>query len=115
MKYIRRFAEIGLDDIDTVGGKNASLGEMFVALSDLGVKVPNGFAITADAFRYYLQHNNLYEEISELITDLDVEDIEELYDIGGKIRASIIHGDMPPRAVNPDDASRLRAYWKDHR
>jgi pyruvate,water dikinase len=95
MNYIRRFAEIGMDDIDTVGGKNASLGEMYGSLSSLGVKVPNGFAITADGFRYYLRHNGLYEEIPELLEQLEVDDVSSLFDIGGKIRASIIHGDMP--------------------
>ncbi|MDH3713723.1 MAG: phosphoenolpyruvate synthase [Gammaproteobacteria bacterium] len=95
MNYIRPFAEIGMDDIDTVGGKNASLGEMYGSLSSLGVKVPNGFAITADGFRYYLRHNGLYEEIPELLEQLEVDDVSSLFDIGGKIRASIIHGDMP--------------------
>ena len=95
MNYIKRFAEIGLDDIDMVGGKNASLGEMFGSLADLGVRVPNGFAITADGFRHYLQHNSLYDEIPTLLQQLDVEDVDSLFDIGGKIRASIIHGDMP--------------------
>ncbi len=95
MPYIKHFSEIDIDDIATVGGKCASLGEMYTSLSNLGVKVPDGFAITADGFRHYLAHNNLYEEIAELLRDLDVEDVDELSDIGGKIRASIIHGDMP--------------------
>ncbi len=95
MNYIKRFAEIDIDDVAIVGGKNASLGEMYGALSELGVKIPNGYAITAEGFRHYLRHNGLYEEIPELLAQLDVEDVHSLTDIGGKIRASIIHGDMP--------------------
>ena len=95
MKYIKRFAEININDIAEVGGKNASLGEMYNALSGLGVKVPNGFAITADAFRYYLQHNGLFDEIAHLLENLDIENVHALADIGGKIRAGIVHGDMP--------------------
>lgn len=52
--YIRWFSELGADDVATVGGKNASLGEMYRALTQLGVRVPNGFAITADAYRLTL-------------------------------------------------------------
>lgn len=96
MKYIKRFANITINDIAEVGGKNASLGEMYSSLSSVGVKVPNGYAITSDGYRYYLEHNGLNEEIAKLLENLDVEDIQQLTDIGGKIRAGIIHGDMPP-------------------
>ncbi|MBA3582078.1 MAG: phosphoenolpyruvate synthase [Gammaproteobacteria bacterium] len=95
MTYIKRFSEVGIDDVAIVGGKNASLGEMYSSLSKLGVKVPNGFAITAEAFRYYLTFNNLDEQIKNLITQLNVEDLDSLHDIGGKIRASIEYGEMP--------------------
>ncbi|MBT8117903.1 MAG: hypothetical protein KJO66_08730, partial [Gammaproteobacteria bacterium] len=61
LTYIRRFAELGIEDVPLVGGKNASLGEMYQALSGEGVKVPNGFATTARAFRDYLQHNDLQD------------------------------------------------------
>ena len=95
LQYIRRFDEIGYDDIAVVGGKNASLGEMYRELGKLGVKVPNGFAVTADAFRYYIRHNGLDEEIADLLGKLDPNDTRALSDVGGIIRAGIVHGQMP--------------------
>ncbi|MDZ7749955.1 MAG: phosphoenolpyruvate synthase [Halofilum sp. (in: g-proteobacteria)] len=95
MQYIKRFAEITYDDVGIVGGKNASLGEMYRELGELGVLVPNGFAVTADAYRYYLEYNGLRQEIEELLADLDPNDTRRLSDVGGIIRAGIIHGQMP--------------------
>jgi len=95
MQYIKRFSEISYDDVAIVGGKNASLGEMYRELRDLDVLVPNGFAITADAFRYYIEHNGLFDEIKRLLNDLDLNDTHRLSDVGGIIRAGIVHGDMP--------------------
>ena len=68
LKYIRLFDELGIDDVPLVGGKNASLGEMYRNLSETGVKVPNGFAITADAYRYFLEANGLTARIAERST-----------------------------------------------
>ena len=95
MDYIKRFREISYDHVDRVGGKNASLGEMYRELGGLGVQVPNGFAITADAFRYYIEYNGLFEEIQRLLHDLDPNDTQRLSDVGGIIRAGIVHGEMP--------------------
>lgn len=95
MNYIKNFADIRIEDVPEVGGKNASLGEMYSALTPKGVKVPNGFAITAEAFRYYLRFNKLDEQISELLKDLDPDNTQQLSDIGGKIRAGIEYGNMP--------------------
>ena len=95
MQYIKRFSEIGYDDVPLVGGKNASLGEMYRGLGELGVLVPNGFAVTADGFRYYIRHNGLYEQIDELLNGLDPNDTRRLTDVGGIIRAGIVHGQMP--------------------
>jgi pyruvate,water dikinase len=95
MQYIKRFSDISYDDVGIVGGKNASLGEMYRELGKLGVLVPNGFAVTAEAYRYYLEHNGLREEITELVEGLDPNDTRRLSDVGGIIRAGIIHGDMP--------------------
>lgn len=69
-KYIRFFEELGIDDIPLVGGKNASLGEMYQTLVPNGVPVPNGFAITADAYRYVLEANGIWAELKELIGGL---------------------------------------------
>ncbi len=95
MEYIKRFAEISYDDVASVGGKNASLGEMHRELGRLGVNVPNGFAITAEAFRYYIEYNGLFDEIQRLLHDLDPDDTPRLSDVGGIIRAGVNHGDMP--------------------
>ena len=95
MHYIKRFDQISMDDIATVGGKCASLGEMYCSLSGLGVLVPNGYAITTDAYRHYMRSNGLDEVIGAELGDLDPTDREALYDAGGKIRASIVHGEMP--------------------
>jgi len=68
--YIRWFAELGLDDIPLVGGKNASLGEMYRTLSAVGVRVPPGFAITADAYREFLHAAHLDQKIAAVLKDL---------------------------------------------
>ena len=75
---IRWFAELGLDDIPLVGGKNASLGEMYRALSAMGVRVPPGFAITADAYRAFLHEAQLDHKITAVLKDLDTNDIANL-------------------------------------
>ncbi len=95
MEYIKRFSEIAYADTGLVGGKGASLGEMYRELAGLGVHVPNGFAITAEAFRYYIRHNGLYDEIARLLHDLDPNDTQRLSDVGGIIRAGVVHGEMP--------------------
>ena len=69
------FSELGLDDLDQVGGKNSSLGEMVQNLSKAGVRVPNGFATTADAYRRFIAHEDLAEAISVQLADLDIDDV----------------------------------------
>lgn len=95
MQLIKHFTDISIDDIDKVGSKNASLGEMYGSLSSLGIKVPNGFAVTSDAYRFFLQENNLLELIKEQLEEIDVRDSDALTYAGGKIRAGIIHSPMP--------------------
>lgn len=95
MKYIKKFKDIRIEDVPEVGGKNASLGEMYSSLTSKGVKVPNGYAITAEAFRYYLTYNKLDQQISDLLKGLDPENLEQLADVGGQIRAGIEYGEMP--------------------
>jgi pyruvate,water dikinase len=96
-KYVRRFRDLGIDDVPLVGGKNASLGEMYRALSSEGVKVPNGFATTADAYRDYLKHNNLDERIGAALAALDVDDVDALAVTGAQIRGWIVDGELPPQ------------------
>ena len=78
VRYIRWFNEIGIDDVPLVGGKNASLGEMYRELATAGVKVPNGFAITAEAYRYFLRETGVDAQIRDILRDLDTGDIENL-------------------------------------
>ena len=95
MKYIKWFKEISMDDLPLVGGKNASLGEMFRALTPKGIKVPDGFAITVDAYWDLLEHNNLRERIREILEDLDTSDMEDLAIRGKKVRDLIYYSDFP--------------------
>ena len=77
---------LGMNDVDRVGGKNASLGEMISNLSNMGVSVPNGFATTADAFRTFMAQSGLHDKIQTELSVLDVEDVEALAVTGKKIR-----------------------------
>ena len=95
MKFIKTFSEIGINDVATVGGKNASLGEMYSALSEHGVNVPYGFATTAEAYKLYLQQNQLTAEINRLLDELDVNDVIALSKTGKLIRSMILHASMP--------------------
>ena len=78
MRYVIPFSEIGINDVSQVGGKNASLGEMFQNLSAAGIKVPNGFATTADAYRDFIQKNNLYDRIAAILQEMDKDDLKSL-------------------------------------
>lgn len=101
MRNILWFDDITLSDIAQVGGKNSSLGEMVAHLSEAGVRVPGGFATTADAYRTFLALNGLDRRIKEALEDLDVEDVGELARIGAQIRSWI--QDQPfPRELEQD-------------
>jgi pyruvate,water dikinase len=84
--YIRWFADLGLDDIPLVGGKNASLGELSRALSAVGVRVPPGFAITADAYRVFLHEAQLDQQLPVLLKDLNTHDLANLRQRGRQVR-----------------------------
>src|SRR5579863_5299824 len=77
-RWIRAFAEIGVDDVATVGGKNASLGELYRKLTPSGANVPNGFAITADAYRYVLDSAGAWPKLHEALDGLDPADVADL-------------------------------------
>jgi pyruvate,water dikinase len=104
--YIRWFAEIGLDDIPLVGGKNASLGEMYRALSGAGVRVPPGFAITADAYREFLHEAQLDQKITNVLKDLDTRDIADLRQRGRQVRQAMMAAPLPAAL----EAALLEAY-----
>ena len=87
--------QLGINDIDKVGGKNASLGEMIQNLSKLGVHVPGGFATTADAYRSFLAHDDLGNKINKLLDELDVDDIDALTTTGKQIRDWIMQVPLP--------------------
>jgi len=84
------FDQCGLGDVDRVGGKNASLGEMRRSLTPLGVRVPDGFATTADAYRSFLRDSRIDELIVELLEPLDVTEIDALQEAGRRIRGAIL-------------------------
>ncbi|WP_198668849.1 phosphoenolpyruvate synthase [Homoserinimonas sp. OAct 916] len=89
------FDQIGMSDLGQVGGKNASLGEMVSHLSELGVRVPGGFATTADAFRAFLAAGGLYEQIKLAVQAIDVEDVTELARVGAQVRRWIEEQPFP--------------------
>ena len=93
---IRWFSELGMADIDQVGGKNASLGEMVSHLSALGVAVPDGFATTADAYREFLSGTGLAERIDQRLAGLDTEDTLALAEAGREIRELVVAQPFPP-------------------
>jgi pyruvate, water dikinase len=94
-KYIKWFADLSIGDIPLVGGKNASLGEMYRELTPKGVRVPNGFAITAEAYCYFLEEANLNRKVQELLVGLDTRDVNKLRQCGRQIRTLILGEDFP--------------------
>jgi len=90
MSYVVLFEQLRMTDVDSVGGKNASLGEMISQLSGAGVRVPGGFATTADAFRDFLKASGLDQRIAERLTTLNPEDVRELANAGAQIRQWIV-------------------------
>ncbi len=89
------FNGLSMDDVDKVGGKNASLGEMVSNLANAGVSVPNGFATTSYAFNQFLDHEGLDERIHQLLDELDVEDVEALRKTGANIRQWVLEAPFP--------------------
>ncbi|MBS1266464.1 MAG: putative phosphoenolpyruvate synthase [Candidatus Woesearchaeota archaeon] len=89
------FDQVGIEDTPFVGGKNASLGEMYQNLTKKGVSIPNGFCITAHAYRYLLEHNKIVDKIQEILSDLDVHDIRNLQERGEKVRQTIRETKIP--------------------
>ena len=96
MAYVRWFDSLTNKDVGLVGGKNASLGEMIQALQKRGVTIPNGFAVTADAYRYYLQYNDLEDPLHELMGKLRPKDMGSLKRTGVAVRRLIADAQMPP-------------------
>ncbi|AUH49846.1 phosphoenolpyruvate synthase [Chromobacterium sp. ATCC 53434] len=95
--YVIWFEKLRMTDVEEVGGKNASLGEMISQLAGSGVRVPGGFATTAQAYRDFLQHNGLADRISAALAKLDIDDVSELARVGKEIRQWIIDTPFPAK------------------
>ncbi len=95
MAQVIPFKQLGKDDVEIVGGKNASLGEMISHLGNLGVNVPNGFATTAAAFNRFLNETGLLDKINAELKALDVDDVEALAKTGAKVRGWVIEQKLP--------------------
>jgi pyruvate, water dikinase len=93
--FVKWYSEVGIADVPIVGGKNAALGEMYSNLVPLGVNIPNGFALTADAYRYFFKETGLDKEIEIILTDLDTKSIKNLQKRGEKIRKTILKKEFP--------------------
>lgn len=102
LTFIKPFNQISLDDIMQVGGKNASLGQMISHLTKKGVRVPNGFAITADAYWHFLHENKLSEVIKQLIKQCTYDDLQS---VAHKIRDMIINANMPQQLAHEINAA----------
>lgn len=103
--YVIKLAELGMQDVEVVGGKNASLGEMIGNLSNLGISVPGGFATTAAAYREFLSANGLEPQIAEQLDELDVDDIPALTAAGKFIRDAILQSPLPDSLMQQINAA----------
>jgi len=95
VNYIRWFDELTIDDIPLVGGKNASLGEMYRELTPQGVKIPNGFAISADAYRFILDQAGAWNALHEALDPLDANDVDDLARRGARAREIVYGATLP--------------------
>ncbi|TVT54754.1 MAG: phosphoenolpyruvate synthase [Sedimenticola thiotaurini] len=111
--YVQWLNELGMDDVEHVGGKNASLGEMIQNLSNLGVQVPGGFATTAYAYREYLATDGLADRINDALNSLDVDNVKALAETGAQIRNWIMETPFQPalnEAIDEAYAALIKEY-----
>jgi len=97
--FIKNFSQISIHELPLVGGKNASLGEMFSQLTPKGILVPDGFAITADAYRLFLKENKLHHQLEAIVAELDKTNFSNLHDIGQQARDLIQNAPLPAAVV----------------
>lgn len=107
-EYVRWLQDLGMNDVPVVGGKNASLGEMIRNLDHLGVRVPGGFATTAQAYREFLAQGGLDERIQSVLDELDVEDVAALTEAGPRIRGWILEQPFPVALESAIDIAYTR-------
>ena len=96
MHFVRQLRELGLGDVALVGGKNASLGELIAELSPLGVRVPDGFAVTAEGYRHFLREAGLDEPIRRALDGVRKDDVQDLVRRGNRVRELVATATMPP-------------------
>tara|TARA_B100001173_G_scaffold2846_1_gene2564 strand:+ start:1115 stop:3478 length:2364 start_codon:yes stop_codon:yes gene_type:complete len=106
--YVKKLNELNINNIDLVGGKNASLGEMISELTDLGIKVPGGFATTSHAYQDFLNQDDLGKRINNVLNNLNVDNIEELTETGRQIRQWILETD-----ISSELKSEIEKEWKE--
>ena len=94
-QFILWFDELGIEDVPLVGGKNASLGEMFHNLTPKGLPIPNGFAVTARAYRAVLEHHGALQTIRDMLAGLDTSDMDNLTERGSRVRSYIRKLEFP--------------------
>jgi pyruvate,water dikinase len=94
-EFVKWYSEVGIKDVPIVGGKNAALGEMYSNLVPLGVNIPDGFALTAEAYRHFFKSTGLDEQIKNILKDLNTKDIRNLQVRGKKVREAILKSTLP--------------------
>jgi len=104
--YVQFFSEFGIEDVASVGGKNASLGEMYQKLSDQGVRVPNGFATTAQAYRYMLEESGAVAQLHEALDGLVPSDVKDLAR-RAKRAARLCTAPRSPKILPPRSSTRI--------
>ena len=112
-RYVRFFEELGIDDVPLVGGKNASLGEMYRELSGEGVKVPNGFATTSQAYRDMLEKADAWKPLHTALDDLDPDDVAGLARRGKRAR-EIVYGAGLPEALADEVLASYRSLQEEY-
>ncbi len=106
--FVLWFEEVGIEDVPQVGGKNAALGEMYRNLTPLGIKVPNGFALTARAYRFFLSESGLERKLKSILTGLNTANIRDLQRRGRMIREEILRAELPQELAD----AALGAYMR---
>jgi pyruvate,water dikinase len=112
--FVKWYEEVGIADVPIVGGKNAALGEMYSNLVPLGVNIPDGFALTADAYRYFFEKTGLDKDIQKILADLNTKSIKNLQAHGKKVREAILKKEFPPmlREVIEESYAKMEKKYK---
>jgi pyruvate,water dikinase len=116
MNWIRSFDDVGMADVASVGGKNASLGEMRRALTPLGIRTPDGFATTADAYRAFMRCADLERVVRDSLAGIDISDIDSLQAAGRRIRSAMLAAPLPADLIHAvqDGYRRLQEHYGPH-